>query len=89
VDQPSGIVSFVVDGIHPYDIGQHLDRYGIAARCGVHCASTFLDSLQLLGTVRLSFAIYNTEDEIDLVQQALRTAKAGFWTTQHPTTRFL
>jgi SufS family cysteine desulfurase len=88
-DDPHGIVSFVMDGIHPYDVGGHLDRHGIAVRSGVHCASTFLDSMALLGTVRLSFALYNTTDEIDLVVRALRTVRPGEWTLHHPTTRFL
>lgn len=86
---PSGIVSLVVDGIHPYDVGGHLDAHGIAVRCGVHCASTLLDSLGLLGTVRLSFAVYNTIEEIDLVASALRTVRPGTWTIEHPTTRFM
>jgi cysteine desulfurase/selenocysteine lyase len=89
VSDPSGIVSFVVDGLHPYDVGGHLDRHGIAVRSGVHCASTFLDKLGLLGTVRLSFAVYNTEEEIERVQLALRTVRKGAWTLEHPTTRFL
>jgi selenocysteine lyase/cysteine desulfurase len=55
----------------------------------VHCANTFIDSLHLLGTVRMSFAVYNTEDEIALVQHALRTVKPGFWTAEHPTERFV
>jgi SufS family cysteine desulfurase len=87
--RPSGIVSFVVDGIHPYDVGGHFDRHGIAVRCGVHCTSTFLDSLGLVGTVRLSFAVYNTQAEIDLVCQALETVRPGFWTLEQPKTRFL
>jgi cysteine desulfurase/selenocysteine lyase len=89
VSDPSGIVSFVVDGLHPYDVGGHLDRHGIAVRSGVHCASTFLDKLGLLGTVRLSFDVYNTEEEIERVQLALRTVRKGAWTLEHPTTRFL
>jgi len=88
-DEPSGIVSLVVDGIHPYDVGGHFDRLGIAVRCGVHCASTFLDSLGLLGTVRISFAIYNTESEVDRVRDALATVRPDVWTRDHPTTRFL
>jgi cysteine desulfurase/selenocysteine lyase len=87
--EPAGIVSFVVDGIHPYDVGGHLDAHGIAVRGGVHCASTFLDRLGLLGTVRLSFAVYNTEEEIERVGAALRTLRPGEWTRDHPTTRFL
>lgn len=88
-DHPSGIVSLVVDGVHPYDVGGHMDRLGIAVRCGVHCASTFLDALGLLGTVRLSFAVYNTESEIDRVRDALATVRPDVWTRDHPSTRFL
>jgi cysteine desulfurase/selenocysteine lyase len=88
-ETPSGIVSFVVDGIHPYDVGAHLDERGIAVRCGVHCASTFLDSLGLVGTVRLSFGVYNNEADVDAVVDALATVRPGSWSTDHPTTRFL
>jgi SufS family cysteine desulfurase len=87
--RPSGLLSFVMEGIHPYDVGGHLDRHGIAARCGVHCASTFLDDLGLLGTVRLSFGVYNTTEEIARVHDALRTVRPGYWTSEQPTTRFL
>ncbi|WFE36382.1 cysteine desulfurase [Micromonospora sp. WMMD975] len=86
---PSGIVSFVVEGIHPYDVGGQLDRHRIAARCGVHCASVFLDGLGLLGTVRLSFGVYNTLDDIDRVRDAVAGVRPGSWTIDHPTTRFL
>ncbi|MGW5666913.1 aminotransferase class V-fold PLP-dependent enzyme [Micromonospora sp. NPDC003776] len=85
----AGIVSLVIDGIHPYDVGGHLDRHGVAVRSGVHCASTFLDSLGLLGTVRLSFGVYTTTSDIDVVRDALRTVRPGDWTANHPTTRFL
>lgn len=86
---PSGIVSIAVEGIHPYDVGGHLDSLGIAVRCGVHCASTFLDTLGLVGTVRLSFAVYNDESDIERVRRALETVRPGVWTADHPTTRFL
>ncbi|MER5338367.1 cysteine desulfurase [Micromonospora sp. NPDC002717] len=85
---PAGIVSIAVDGLHPYDVGGHLDAHGIAVRSGVHCASAFLDDLGLLGTVRLSFAVYSTRDEVDRVAEALRTVRAGEWTTQYPDIRF-
>ncbi|MEV4256555.1 cysteine desulfurase [Spirillospora sp. NPDC049652] len=88
-ETPSGIVSIVVDGVHPYDVGGHLDRHGVAVRSGVHCASTFLDDLGLLGTVRLSFAVYNTVAEVDRVAELLRTVRPGTWTAEHPTARFL
>jgi cysteine desulfurase/selenocysteine lyase len=86
---PAGIVSIVVDGIHPYDVGGHLDRSGIAVRCGVHCASAFLDSMGLLGTVRISFGVYNTVAEVERLCTELKTVKPGVWTEDHPTTRFL
>ncbi|WP_007025016.1 aminotransferase class V-fold PLP-dependent enzyme [Saccharomonospora iraqiensis] len=86
---PSGIVSLVVDGIHPYDVCGHLDHNGIAIRAGVHCANTFVDTLDPVGTVRLSFAVYNTVEELELVSRALRTVEPGLWTTEHPTERFL
>ncbi|HTJ36969.1 MAG TPA: cysteine desulfurase [Dactylosporangium sp.] len=89
VSRPSGIVSLVVDGIHPYDVGAHLDANAVAVRCGVHCASVFLDELGLLGTVRLSFGVYNTEDDVERVRAALATVRPGQWTAEHPTTRFL
>ncbi|WFE43600.1 cysteine desulfurase [Verrucosispora sp. WMMD1129] len=85
---PAGIVSIAVDGLHPYDVGGHLDQHGIAVRSGVHCASTFLDDLGLVGTVRISFAVYSTVAEIDRVVAALRTVRAGEWTTHHPGVRF-
>lgn len=88
-EDPSGIVSFVVDGIHPYDVGGQLDEQGIAVRCGVHCASTFLDDLGLLGTVRASFAVYNTRADVDTLVGALDAVRPDIWTNEHPTTRFL
>lgn len=86
---PCGIVSLHVEGIHPYDVGSLLDEHRIAVRCGVHCASTFLDSLGLVGTVRLSFAVYNSPAELDRVAEVLATAEPGYWTRELPTTRFL
>ncbi|RJO72519.1 cysteine desulfurase [Nocardia panacis] len=86
---PNGIVSLVVDGIHPYDVGGHLNQHGVAVRSGVHCANVFVDTFGVVGTVRLSFGIYNTEDEIDVVRRALSTVAPGVWTKDHPTERFL
>jgi cysteine desulfurase/selenocysteine lyase len=86
---PGGIVSLAVDGIHPYDVGGHMDRLGIAVRCGVHCASTFLDSLGLVGTVRVSFGVYNDDSDVERVRRALETVRPGIWTADHPNTRFL
>jgi len=87
--QPAGIVSITVPGIHPYDVGSHLDQHGIAVRSGVHCANPFVDALGVVGTVRLSFAVYNTERELHHLQRVLATVQPGQWTRDHPNERFL
>jgi len=61
----SGVISFLVDHIHPYDMGILLDRLGIAVRTGHHCAEPLMTLLGIEGTVRASFAVYNTLEEID------------------------
>lgn len=61
----TSVVSFVVDGIHPFDIGTLLDKQGIAVRTGHHCTQPLMDFYQVPGTVRASFAFYNTREEID------------------------
>lgn len=63
--QKSSVVSFLVENIHPYDMGLLLDRLGIAVRTGHHCAQPLMDALGIEGTLRASFAFYNTEEEID------------------------
>lgn len=69
--QKSGVLSFVVGKIHPYDLGMLLDRLGIAIRTGHHCAEPLLDSLGLQATARASFGLYNTEDEVHRFLEAL------------------
>lgn len=71
-DEKSAIVSFLVGAIHPYDIGMLLDKLGIAVRTGHHCAQPLIDSLGIPGTVRASFAFYNTKAEIDTFIEALK-----------------
>jgi len=68
----SAVVSFLVGNIHPYDIGMLLDKLGIAVRTGHHCAQPLIDSLEIPGTVRASFAFYNTKEEIDNFIEALK-----------------
>lgn len=70
-DHVSGVLSFVVDGVHPYDIGTMLDKLGVAVRTGHHCAEPLADHFGIPGTVRASFAIYNTREEIDAFIAAL------------------
>jgi len=66
------VLSFLVDGIHPYDIGMLLDKLGIAVRTGHHCAQPIMDMFGIPGTVRASFAFYNTKEEIDRFTEALK-----------------
>ncbi len=70
--EKSAVVSFLVGNIHPYDIGMLLDKLGIAVRTGHHCAQPLIDSLEIPGTVRASFAFYNTKEEIDVFIEALK-----------------
>lgn len=71
-DEKSAVVSFLVGEIHPYDIGMLLDRLGIAVRTGHHCAQPLIDSIGIPGTVRASFSLYNTKEEIDVFIEALK-----------------
>jgi cysteine desulfurase/selenocysteine lyase len=61
----TSVVSFVMDGIHPFDIGTLLDKQGIAVRTGHHCTQPLMDFYGIPGTVRASFAFYNTRQEVD------------------------
>jgi cysteine desulfurase/selenocysteine lyase len=67
----ASVVSFVVDNIHPFDIGTLMDKQGIAVRTGHHCTQPLMDFFQIPGTIRASFALYNTKLEIDLFATAL------------------
>ncbi len=69
--EKTGVISFLIDGIHPYDIGVMLDKYGIAVRTGNHCAQPLFDRLGIDGSIRVSFAIYNTKAEIDYFVDSL------------------
>ena len=63
-DHKISVVSFVVDGLHPFDIGTLLDKQGIAVRTGHHCTQPLMDIFEIPGTVRASFAFYNTIEEV-------------------------
>lgn len=66
------VVSFIVEGTHPFDVGTLLDKQGIAVRTGHHCTQPLMDIFEIPGTVRASFAFYNTKDEIDVFIKALK-----------------
>jgi cysteine desulfurase/selenocysteine lyase len=70
------VISFNLEGIHPYDIGSILDKLGIAVRTGHHCAQPIMDFYKIPGTVRASFSFYNTMEEIDVLIAGIRRAKA-------------
>ena len=64
-EQKSGVISFLVGNIHHFDMGTLLDRLGIAVRTGHHCAEPLMHRLGIEGTVRASFGLYNTREEVD------------------------
>jgi cysteine desulfurase/selenocysteine lyase len=76
--EKAGILSFVLDGIHPHDIGTILDRDGVAIRAGHHCCQPLMTRLGVAATARASLALYNTREEIDALVQALQTARQVF-----------
>jgi cysteine desulfurase/selenocysteine lyase len=74
----AGILSFVLEGVHPHDIGTILDRDGVAIRAGHHCCQPLMARLGVPATARASVALYNTRDEIDALVRALRTVREVF-----------
>ncbi len=74
----SAVVSFVINDIHPHDLGTILDHEGIAIRAGHHCAMPLMDRFGLPGTARASFAFYNTHDEVDRLAEGITTARKLF-----------
>jgi cysteine desulfurase/selenocysteine lyase len=73
-----GVVSFVLDGVHPHDLGTILDREGIAIRTGHHCAQPVMERFGIPATARASFAVYNTKAEVDALVAGIRTAREVF-----------
>lgn len=73
--EKTSVISFNIKGIHPYDIGSIIDKLGIAVRTGHHCAQPIMDYYKIPGTVRASFAFYNTKEEIDKLVVAVKKAK--------------
>jgi cysteine desulfurase len=73
--QRTAVISFNLQGVHPYDVGVILDQLGIAVRTGHHCAQPIMDFYQIPGTVRASFAVYNTFEEIDTFVEAVKKAQ--------------
>jgi cysteine desulfurase/selenocysteine lyase len=73
-ENKAGVISFIVDGAHPFDVGTILDKQGVAVRTGHHCTQPLMKKFGVPGTIRISFAIYNTKQEIDIFIFALQKA---------------
>ena len=72
----TGIISFNINGLHPYDIGVIIDKLGVAIRTGHHCTQPLMERFKIPGTARISFAVYNTIEEIDICIEAIKKAKS-------------
>lgn len=77
-EEKAGVVSFLIDNVHPYDAGTIIDRLGVAVRTGHHCAQPVMDFFKIPGTIRASFSVYNTKEEIDTLIEAIKKVKAMF-----------
>jgi cysteine desulfurase/selenocysteine lyase len=73
--EKTAVISFNIEGIHPYDIGAILDKLGVAVRTGHHCAQPIMDFYKIPGTVRASFSFYNTKEEVDILVASVKRAK--------------
>ncbi|MCB1143733.1 MAG: cysteine desulfurase [Leptospiraceae bacterium] len=78
LEERGGVISFNVDGVHAHDVGSILDEKGIAIRVGHHCAQPFMKKLQIAGTCRASFYMYNTREDIDALIEGIRQVKEIF-----------
>jgi len=74
-ENKASVISFNIEGIHPYDIGTIIDKLGIAVRTGHHCAQPIMNFFNIPGTIRASFAFYNTKEEIDIFVEAVEKAQ--------------
>ncbi len=77
-EHKAAVLSFLVGDIHPLDMGTLLDRLGIAVRTGHHCAQPLMNRLGVEGTVRVSFALYNTKEEVDLLAEGIERIRKMF-----------
>ncbi len=78
IDARGGVISFVIDGLHPHDVGQVMDQYGVAVRTGHHCAWPLIRKLGLTGTTRASFYLYNEMADIDIFLESVNGARDYF-----------
>jgi cysteine desulfurase/selenocysteine lyase len=78
LEMRGGVVSFAVEGVHPHDLGQALDQYGIAVRTGHHCAWPLMRRFKTVATTRASFYLYNDFDEIEALVDGVERARNYF-----------
>jgi cysteine desulfurase/selenocysteine lyase len=76
--QKVSVLSFVVEGVHPHDVGTVLDNRGVAVRAGHHCAQPLMERFGIPATVRASLALYNTREDIDSMVRGLHTVRELF-----------
>ena len=76
--EKAGVLSFVIDGVHPHDAGTILDREGVAVRAGHHCAQPVMDRFGVSATTRASLAFYNTKEDIDALVAGIQKVKEVF-----------
>ncbi len=72
------MISFVMEGVHPHDVGTIVDREGIAVRAGHHCAQPLMERFAVPATVRASFALYNTREDVDQLVRGLQRVREMF-----------
>ena len=77
-DNKTSVISYVINNIHPHDIGTIMDKLGIAIRAGHHCTQPIMDFYKIPATARASFAIYNTKEDIDKLVEAIEKTKDVF-----------
>jgi len=78
LEQRGGVVSFVIDGLHPHDVGQVMDQFGVAVRTGHHCAWPLIRTLGVSGTTRASFYLYNDMSDVDVLLESVTAARDYF-----------
>ena len=78
LENRGGVISFTIDGLHPHDVGQVMDQYGVAVRTGHHCAWPLIRKLGLTGTTRASFYLYNDLDDVEVFLESVIAARDYF-----------
>jgi cysteine desulfurase / selenocysteine lyase len=76
--EKAGVLSFIMEGVHPHDVGTILDQQGIAIRTGHHCAQPVMQRFGVDATARASFGLYNTKEEIDALVRGIHTVREVF-----------